>query len=109
MANGQFDIPLIPEFNGAAIDLPVVEWFEDVELVSELSDIQEVEHVIPLWLRGGVLAVYRQFRKKQRFNVVQVKQVLETTFTIYSFVAFESFMTQRLLRGKTVDVFLAEL
>ena len=36
MEGKMFDVRLILEFSGAATDIPIVEWVENVELVSEL-------------------------------------------------------------------------
>ena len=60
----QFNIQLISEFGGVAAYLPIVKWLKNVELIYVLCDLQEVEQVIPLWLRGGILAAYRQFSKE---------------------------------------------
>ena len=43
-----FDVQLIPEFSGAAIDMPIVEWTENVELLCELWTMKNVERVLPL-------------------------------------------------------------
>ena len=45
-----FDIWLILEFSGAATDIPIVEWVENVELVCELCTMKNVECVLPLRL-----------------------------------------------------------
>ena len=47
----------IPEFSGAATDIPIVEWIENVELVSELCTMKNVKRVLPLRLRGRALAI----------------------------------------------------
>ena len=54
-----FDVRLIPKFSGAATDMPIVEWVENVELVCGLCAMKNVEHVLPLTLRWGALAIYR--------------------------------------------------
>ena len=54
-----FDVWLIPKFSGAATDMPIVEWIENVELVCELCTMKNVEHILPLRLQGGALAMYR--------------------------------------------------
>ena len=50
MAHREFDRWLIPEFSGAATDLPIMECNENVELVWELCEIKRVERVLPLQL-----------------------------------------------------------
>ena len=57
-----FNVRLILEFNGATTDMPIVEWVENVELVSVFCAMKNVERVLPLRLRGGALAIYRQQR-----------------------------------------------
>ena len=89
-------------------NLPIVEWLKNVNLVCELCDLQEVECVIPWWLRSEALAVYKQRNKKQRFDIKQIRQALVITFAVDSFMAFDSFRTQWLIPGETIDVFLAE-
>ena len=48
-----FDVQLILEFSGAATDMLIVEWVEDVELVCELCAMKNVKRVLPLRLRVG--------------------------------------------------------
>ena len=45
-----FDVRLILEFSGAATDMPIVKWVENVELVCELCALKNVERVLPLRL-----------------------------------------------------------
>ena len=45
-----FNVWLIPEFSGAATDMPIVEWVENVELVCKLCAMKNVERVLPLRL-----------------------------------------------------------
>ena len=42
MADREFDIQLILEFSGAATDLPIVEWIENVKLVCELCEVKRL-------------------------------------------------------------------
>ena len=109
MADRLFDVRLIPEYSGAATDLPIVEWLEQVELMCELCNMDRVECVVPLRLRGGAMAVYRQLSKEQRADMAQLKRALMTAFAMDAYVAFDQFVTRRLRPGETVDVFLAEL
>ena len=60
MEGKMFDVRLILEFSGAAIDIPIVKWVKNVELVCELCAMKNVERILPLRLRGGALAIYRQ-------------------------------------------------
>ena len=59
MASWQFDIRLIPEFSGAATDMPIMEWLEDLELTCELCKITNVARGLPLRLKGAVWKTYR--------------------------------------------------
>ena len=68
-----FDIRLIPGFSGAVTDMPIVEWVENVELVCELCAMKNVERVLPLRLRGGALAIYRQLSAEQKADAEQIK------------------------------------
>ena len=47
MTDKGFDIWLIPEFSGAANDLQIVEWIENVELVCKLCEMERVKRVLP--------------------------------------------------------------
>ena len=60
MTGKAFNIWLIPKFSGTVMDMPIVEWLENVEMVSELCAMDRVEHILPLRLRGHALAVHRQ-------------------------------------------------
>ena len=53
MEGKMFDIWLILEFSGAATDMPIVEWIENVELVCELCPMKNVERVLPLACKSG--------------------------------------------------------
>ena len=68
-----FNVRLILEFSGAATDMPIVEWVENVELVCELCAMKNVERVLPLRLRGGALAIYRQLSAEQNADTEQIK------------------------------------
>ena len=46
MANRQLALQLIPEFTGAATDLPVEEWLEDLELICKLCEIDKADWVL---------------------------------------------------------------
>ena len=68
-----FDVRLIPEFNGAATDMPIVKWIENVELVCELCAMKNVKRVLSLRLRGGALAIYRRLSAEQKAVAEQIK------------------------------------
>lgn len=104
-----FDVRLIPEFSGAPTDMPIVEWIENVELVCELCAMDKIERILPLRLRGGALAVYRQLSGEQRADAEQIKRALMTAYATDRFNAFDQFMGRRLRPGETVDEFLAEM
>ena len=96
MARTPFDLRSIPEFGGAALDEPVIEWLERAE-------------ILPLRLTSGSLAVYRQLSKEQRADIEDIKRALTTAFAVNVFVSFEQFARRRLRDGETVDEFLAPL
>ena len=104
-----FDIRLIPEFSGAATDMPIVEWVENVELVCKLCAMKNVQRILPLRLRGGDLTIYRQLSTEQKADAEQIKQDLITVYATDAFNAYDQFVTQQLLPGETVDEFFAEL
>ena len=109
MASRQFDIRLIPEFSGAATDVPIVEWLEDLELTCDLCEITKIERVLPLRLKGAAREAYRQLSKEQRDDVEEIKRALVKAYGTDSFVAFGQFTTRCLRPGETVDEFLMDL
>ena len=109
MASRQFDIPLIPEFSGAATDTPIIEWLEDLELTCKLCKITKVERVLPLRLKGAARETYRQLSKEQHDDVEEIKRALIKAYGTDSFVAFEQFTTRRLRPEETADEFLTGL
>ena len=104
-----FDVQLIPEFCSTIIDIPIVEWIENVELVCELCTIDKVKCILLLQQRGSALAVYRRLSKEQRTNTEQIKQTLITAYATEKFNAFDQFVVQHLHSGENVDDFLADL
>lgn len=102
-----FDVKLIPEFDGSG---DVLDWLEKVELVCGLQEPPVSQTlVIPLRLKGGASAVYRQLAEADRKDVDKLKDALKRAFAVDKYAAYEQFSTRRLRPGETVDVFLAEL
>ena len=62
------DARLIPEFSGAATDMPIVEWVENVELVCELCTMKNAKRVLPLRLQRGALAIGNLARSRKRMQ-----------------------------------------
>ena len=65
MAEGKFDLKLVPEYNDGTEQwrygtMTVVDWLKSVDLVFKLSRVDKVEQVIPLRLAGGAFDVYQQ-------------------------------------------------
>ena len=104
-----FDVWLIQEFSGAATDMPIVEWVENVKLVCELCAMKNVERILPLRLRGRSLAIYRQLSAEQKADAEQIKQALITAYAIDAFNAYDQFVTRQLRPDETVDEFFDEL
>ena len=88
-----FDVRLILEFSGAVTDMPIAEWVENVELMCELCAMKNVECVLPLRLRGGALAIYRQLSAEQKVDAEQIKQALITAYAADVFNAYDQFVT----------------
>ena len=68
--------------------------------------MKTVQRVLPLRLRGGALAIYRQLSAEQKVDAEQIKQALITMYATDAFNAYDQFITQQLL-GETVDEFFA--
>ena len=109
MEGKMFDVRLIPEFIGSVIDMPIVEWIENEELVYELCTMKNVERILLLRLRGGALAIYRQLSAEQKAGAEQIKQALITADATDAFNAYDQFVTRQLRPDETVDEFFAEL
>ena len=103
------DIWRLAEFSGAATDMPSVKWVENMEFVCELCTMKNVERILPLRLRGGAFAIYRQLSVEQKADAEQIKQALITAYVIDTFNAYDQFVTQQLRPDETVDEFFAEL
>ena len=50
MAEGKFDLKLVPEYNGTTL---VVDWLERIDLICKLLGVNEVKQTIPRRLAGG--------------------------------------------------------
>ena len=74
-----------------------------------MCGVDNVECVLPLRLRGGVLSVYRRLTRDQREDLQQVKQALLVAFAPDLFVAFDTFVSRRLRPEETVDEYLRDL
>ena len=109
MEGKMFDIQLIPEFSGAATNMPIVEWVENVELVCELCAMKNDERVLPLRLQGGALAIYKQLSAEQKADAEQIKQALIDAYATDAFNTYDQFITQQLCSDETVDEFFAKL
>lgn len=103
-----FDLKLIPEFNGSASDLAVVEWMEKLELVCRLCGVKSLEHVIFLRLMNRTFTVYQQLDDKARCNIDQIKTALVIVFATRSFMVYRQ-IKRHLWYSKSVDVYLAGL
>ena len=55
--------------------------------------MKNVERVLPLRLRGGALAIYRQLSREQKVDVEQIKQALITTYAADAFYTYDQFVT----------------
>ena len=71
--------------------------------------MKNVERVLPLRLRRGALAIYRQLSAEQKADAEQIKQALITAYATDAFNAYDQFVTQQLCPDETVDEFSAEL
>ena len=102
-----FDVKLIPEFDGTG---DVVDWIEKVEMVCNLQQPPaDSVIVIPLRLKGGASAVYRQLPEADRREAAKVKAALRRAFAADKYAAYEKFSARRLHTGESVDVYLADL
>ena len=64
--------------------------------------MKNVERVLPLSLRGGALAIYRQLSTEQKADAEQIKQALITAYAADAFNAYDQFVTRKLRPGETV-------
>ena len=73
------------------IDMPIVEWIENVELVCKFCAMDRVEHVLLLCLQGGALVMYQQLSKEKRADPEEIKKALMTTYVTDTFNTFNQF------------------
>ena len=104
-----FNPKLIPLFDGTDSGQLVVEWVEKAELVCRLSEMKNVECVVPMRLSGGTYAVYQQLSEEKRADFACIKDVLYTAFALNPVMAYKQFVARHLRPGEMVDIFLAEL
>ena len=65
--------------------------------------------MVPLRLTDGPFAVYQQLAETDKETFKRIKEALLKAFAVDAFVAYEQFVTRKLMHGETVDVYLAEL
>ena len=106
METANFDVRIIPEFDGRQ---PVLEWLEKVELVCRLKSVTQIESVIPLRLTGGAFNVYQQLTVDEKEDASKIKSALCTAFAADKFTAYDQFTSRRLGNGESVDVYLSDL
>jgi hypothetical protein len=97
---------LIVQFDGSG---DFLEWVQKMELVAMLQKIKDLKSFLPLFLAGGAFAVYQGLPDKDKDDYDKVKRALTSAFSLGPFVAYEEFMTRRLVSGESVDVYLADL
>lgn len=65
MADGKFDLKLIPELDGSVQGLAVVEWFEKAE--HDLCGVKNIASILPLGLMDvHLLCSKNSARKKEK-------------------------------------------
>ena len=104
MAEGKFDLKLVPEYNRTT---SVVDWLERVDLICKLLGVDKVEQVIPLWLARGAFDVYQQLSDADKTSVTQVKAALRRAFALDPFEAYKQFSRCTLHLDELVDEFYA--
>ena len=65
--------------------------------------MKKVERILPLRLRGGALAIYRQLSAEQKADAEQIKQALITAYATDAFNAYDQFVTRQLCPDEMVD------
>lgn len=103
----QFDVRLIPEFDGE--NTAVEEWLDKAELICQLRGETELHAVIPLRLTGGAFSVYQQLSAEDKKEHKKVKDALLRAFAVDRFQAYDEYICRKLRQGESVDVYLADL
>ena len=106
MAEGNFNLKLVPEYNGT---MSVVDWLERVDLICKLSGVDEVKQVIPLRLAGGIFNIYQQLLDADKTNVTWVKAALCRAFALDPCEAYKQFSRRTLRLDESVDGFYTAL
>ena len=92
-----------------ALYVPIVELLEDPELTCELCEIDRIERVLPLYLKGPARETYRQLSKEQRCDGEEINLAFIIARGMDSFVAFDHIAMRQLRPGETENKFLTEL
>ena len=103
----QFDVRLIPEFDGESA--PVQEWLDKADLICKLRGETELHTVIPLRLTGGAFSVYQQLSAEEKKDHDKVKDALLRAFAVDRFQAYDEYICRKLRPAESVDVYLADL
>ena len=104
--DGWFDHKILPRFDRSGA---MVEWLKKLKLVCDLSEVKQLDHVIPLCLTERAFVVYQQLTKDVKSDVLWIKEALIIAFVTDRFMAYEQFEVHVLHPEKTVDMYLADL
>ena len=94
-------VEMIKSFGGGE---GVNEWIAKVELVANLTGVNDVASFLPLFLEGGALAVYMEMTDESKAKIEDIKCALRDAFTDSQFTAYSKLRSRR-WTGESVDVY----
>ena len=98
-------VDILRPFDGTS---DVIEWFNKVELVAKLRNVQNLESVVPLFLEGKAFSVYNELSDSRKGKIDDIKTALFQAFSLDAFQAYEQF-SRRVWLDESVDVYLSDL
>lgn len=97
---------IVKQFDGQS---DFSEWVRKLELVALLQKVKDLQSFMPLFLSGGAFAVYESLDSDVKADYSKLKQSLMEAFSTHPLLAYEQFITRKLVPGESVDVYVADL
>lgn len=97
---------LISQFEGGE---DFSEWVVKVEQVAQLQNVPNLCTFLPLFLRGGALAVYQGLDDETKSDYGLLKKALNSAFSPNPLTAYDKFLCRKLKEKESVDVYVSDL
>ena len=101
MAKVHFSSDILKPFSSEG---DVVAWLKKVRLVARLRLVDDVASLLPLYLEGGVLALYMEMKEEDQKDISLIEAWLKEAFMDGVFTAYRK-LTMVRWAGERVDVY----